>query len=229
VSKKVAVDTVDESQAQGAPTAALVTLEASLVKEIEELHGLVMGNRAAGWFGMPPASSPTQIKDAEAAEQALLAKHGFASYDDFCRRTGRSTARVQPDDSQALGLPGCDEEPVPRSPEMPIGPDAGDPIESLRALVQARADQLLDELHADVERRMALILERGSDEFAEIMQRLAEGREAVTALFVGSSSPRPAPAPDPAGPVAKDDARTGTNALRRELGELSRGDTVPTV
>ena len=183
MSKKVAVDTVDESQAQGAPTAALVTLEASLVKEIEELHGLVMGNRAAGWFGMPPASSPTQIKDAEAAEQALLAKHGFASYDDFHGRAGGSTARTQPDDSQSVGLPGSDTGVAPRSPEMPIGPDARDGIESLRAVVQARADQLVDELNADLERRIALILQRGSDEFAEIMQRLDEGRQAVSALF----------------------------------------------
>jgi hypothetical protein len=183
VSKKVAVDTVDQSQAQGAPTVALVALEGSVVEEIEDLHRLVMTKRAAGRFGFLPASSPTQIKDAEAAEQALLAKHGFASYDDFHGRTGGSTARVQVDDSQAAALPGSDTGVAPRSPEMPLGPDAGDHIESLRALIKARADQLVDELNADLERRIALILQRGSDEFAEIMQRLDEGRQAVSALF----------------------------------------------
>jgi hypothetical protein len=229
VSKKVAVDTVDQPQAQGAPTAALVTLEGSVVEEIEGLHRQVMRDRAAGRFGLLPESSPTQLKDAEAAEQALLAKHGFASYDDFNGRTGGSTAMVQPDDSQAVALPGCEAGLAPRSPQMPMGPDAGDRIESLRALVQARADELVDELNADLERRIALILERGSDEFAEIMQRLAEGREAVRALFVGSSSLTPAPGAGPPGPVAEDGARTGTTALRRELGELSRGDPAPTV
>jgi hypothetical protein len=216
------------SQAQGAPTAGLVTLDASVVEEIEDLHRLVITNRAAGRFAFLPPSSPTQIQDAEAAEQALLAKHGFASYDDFRRRTGGSTARVQPDDAQAGALPGCDDGLVARSPEMPIA-DAGDRIESLRALVQARADRLLGELNADLERRIAMILQCGSDEFAEIVRRLDEGREAVSALFAGSSALSPAPAGPPVGPMAKDDARTGTTALRRELGELSRGDPAPAV
>jgi hypothetical protein len=224
------MDAVDEASTarQGAPTAAPVTNEGSIVEEIEDLHRQVMRNRAAGRFGLLAASSTTQIEELEAAQQALLAKHGFASYDEFYRRTGGSTAGAQPEDSQAVGLSGCDDGLVPRSPGVPIGPDAGDRIESLRALVQARADQLLDELNADLERRIALLLQRGSDEFAEIMQRLQEGRDAVSALFAGSSSITPAPASGPAGPVAKDDARTGTTALRRELGELSRSDPAPT-
>jgi hypothetical protein len=115
-------------------------------------------------------------------------------------------------------------------PELAVGPDPGDRIESLRALLQTRADRLVAELNEELERRIAQTLQRSSDEFAEIMRRLAEGRDAVSALFAGSSRPPQQPlAAGPAAPAAHRDAGEGTAALRRELGELSRGGSAPSV
>jgi hypothetical protein len=224
------VDTFDEGSQlrQGAPGAALSTLEDSIVEEIEDLHRQAMSNRAAGRFGFLPASATAQIKAAEAAEEALLAGHGFSSYADFHRRTSGSKARADSPDSQAVAVldPGCSDAPAPPSAEPPPDPDGGDRLESLLARLQARADQLVEDLTEELERRFALILERASDDFAEITRRLTEGRDAVAALFAPSSCPPEHPeVAGPGGPVAKGDACQDTTALRRELGELSRGET----
>jgi hypothetical protein len=221
------MDTVDEASEAGAPTAALVTLEGSIVEEIEELHRQVMRNRAVGRFGLWSGSSTTQMEEPEAAQEALLAEHGFADYDDFCRRTGGSTAGAQPHHAQAAGTPDpeCSDGPAEPS-EIPLGPDSGDRIESLRVVLQTRADRLVAELNEELERRFALILQRWVDEFAEIMGRLDEGRDAVSALFATSSCPPAHSAGEAlAAPVATGDPNKDTTALRRELGQLSRGDT----
>jgi hypothetical protein len=162
--EEVPVEAVDEGAEarQERPAAAPTTPEAWIVDEIEDLHMQVMSHRAARGFGLLAAGSATQISEAEAAEQALLTEHGFASYDDFYRRTGGSQTRAQPRSPRAADVtePGSSNEPALPSPRTTLGPARADGVGSVAsASVQARTDGLIAELNEESERRLGLILQ----------------------------------------------------------------------
>jgi cell division septum initiation protein DivIVA len=67
-------------------------LDRETIDQIEELHGAVVRAEAEQRFGLLRGKRTRQVAEAEAAEQAFLNQHGFATYNDFRLRIRRSTA-----------------------------------------------------------------------------------------------------------------------------------------
>src|SRR3984893_5206561 len=67
-------------------------LDRETIDQIEELHGAVVRAEAEQRFGLLRGKRTRQGAEAEAAEQAFLHQHGFATYNDFRLRIRRSTA-----------------------------------------------------------------------------------------------------------------------------------------
>jgi hypothetical protein len=194
-------------------------LDAHIVDEIEELHQRVARTRAEERFGFTVFGVAKQLTDVEAAEQALLTEHGFVSYDDFRHRVGLESRRESPPtDPPSSGGP---DQPC----ATPSTTDYGEASSSVFAAVRARADELIAELNEEVQRQLARIEHRTADGLAEILRRTIEGRDAVSAFF-DSSAACPGDLPTPGQTLRVDgDRRRDKAALKRELGELTRGDT----
>jgi hypothetical protein len=180
-------------------------LDAEVISKIEELHSAaVVWGQAEHRFGIWGKRGPS-TSEAEEAEQAYLAEHGFATYNDFRLRTRHSTLTL------ALPTP----PPPPHWAEHPVGnhsedlegpPEPGavsargddwDPalshdgyaadqlrrrIAPLVAAVQADADRLITLQIEQLELRTAQILSRASEEAAEILHRATQHYDAVLAL-----------------------------------------------
>jgi len=71
-------------------------LDRDTIEKIEELHATVVRAEAEQRFGLLRGKRTRQVAEAEAAEQAFLHEHGFATYNDFRLRIRRSTV-VEPD------------------------------------------------------------------------------------------------------------------------------------
>src|SRR5690242_12737051 len=66
-------------------------LDRETIEKIEELHAAVVRAEAEQRFGLLRGKRTRQVAEAEAAEQAFLNLHGFATYNDFRLRIRRST------------------------------------------------------------------------------------------------------------------------------------------
>jgi vacuolar-type H+-ATPase subunit H len=77
-------------------------LDRETIDQIEELHGAVVRAEAEQRFGLLRGKRTRQVAEAEAAEQAFLHQHGFATYNDFRLRIRRSTALHEQEPAAAL-------------------------------------------------------------------------------------------------------------------------------
>ncbi|HVM65908.1 MAG TPA: hypothetical protein VMU14_13670 [Acidimicrobiales bacterium] len=75
-------------------------LDRETIEKIEDLHAAVVRAEAEQRFGLLRGKRTRQVAEAEAAEQAFLHEHGFATYNDFRLRIRRSTV-VEPDNMRA--------------------------------------------------------------------------------------------------------------------------------
>jgi hypothetical protein len=75
-------------------------LDRETIEKIEDLHAAVVRAEAEQRFGLLRGKRTRQVAEAEAAEQAFLHEHGFATYNDFRLRIRRSTV-VEPDNTRA--------------------------------------------------------------------------------------------------------------------------------
>jgi hypothetical protein len=203
------------SEAASAPTVGDDVLDRETIDTIEELHSAVVRAEAEQRFGMVRGRRPRPPVEAQAAEYAFLAMHGFATYNDFRLRIRRSTARPVPTiesgprDERNL-LP-ADRGVLPAKPDASgqmtdqaepsrlavtgLQAESGDAagaeflrrIRPLLAAFQADADELIASRVEDVERQSAEIVDRASDEAAEIVGRATRAADAVTALVMDAA------------------------------------------
>jgi hypothetical protein len=75
-------------------------LDRETIEKIEELHAVVVRAEAEQRFGLLRGKRTRQVAEAEAAEQAFLNEHGFATYNDFRLRIRRSTV-ADPNEGRA--------------------------------------------------------------------------------------------------------------------------------
>jgi hypothetical protein len=218
-------------------------LDRETIDTIEELHGAVMRAEAEQRFGMVRGRRPHPPVEGHAAEQAFLAMHGFASYNDFRLRIRRSTARrVGTVESSASGEDNSEDRGPGESEKEPpppggITPPERDSIESpsefrrrigsLCAAFQDDAEELIAVQIDQVERQARLTVDRASNEAAEIVGRATRAHAAVTALLDDVTRRAESLAAVTADlPRQIDDARTKGAAMLRGLGELSGRDAV---
>ncbi len=213
-------------------------MDRDTINTIEELHSAVMRADAERRFGPIRGKRTTAPTDAQAAEQAFLAQHGFATYNDFRLRIRRSTASpadtVDPaagtDDGMAAE--GAGARPADLSPPATVTPPQRDRaetpnefrrrIEALCGAFQNDAEELIAVRLDDVERQAGLIVDQASSEAAEIIGRATRAHDAVTAVVEDVTHQAEhllAVIGDLPGRV--DDVRTKTGAVLRALGQLS--------
>jgi hypothetical protein len=76
-------------------------LDRGTIDRIEELHGAVMRAEAEHRFGLMRSKRTPEAIEAEAAERAFLAEHGFAGYTDYRLRIRRAAPGRVPTTSPA--------------------------------------------------------------------------------------------------------------------------------
>jgi cell division septum initiation protein DivIVA len=194
-------------------------LDRETIDQIEELHGAVVRAEAEQRFGLLRGKRTRQVAEAEAAEQAFLNQHGFATYNDFRLRIRRSTALHEQEPTAALdgGLAFDDSSAFDRGTgsddELAFhdgidAPAASDPREQPTDTTGSESDPAwardTDSEHDD-----------GADA-APDDERSEEGSEQMGPLPESAPAPAAAPPVPSFAPKADDDhAGTASNDFRR--------------
>jgi hypothetical protein len=155
-------------------------LDADVVKRIEELHTAVLWaeNDHRSTRGKRGAT-PTV---AEAAEQAYLAEHGFATYNDFRLRIRRVVVTAEPPQGLAAEPPqrfAAEREVVVDESELSPGDALQRRVARLLAAFRVDAERLISFQVMHVDMRVAEILGRASAEADEILLGATQHREAA--------------------------------------------------
>jgi hypothetical protein len=215
-------------------------LDPDTIDMIEELHSAVVRAEAEQRFGLIRGRRTHPPVEAHAAEQAFLAAHGFATYNDFRLRIRRSTARAV-DTTDTLAGGGSDvtaENSVGRLDDRPPRADVtpADGVESandlrrrihaLRSAFQEDATELISVQIEQVDRQAGLIVGEASKEAADIIGQARRAHEAVAALIkdvTRQAEQLLAATADLSALI--DGARAPTGNVRHGLGELSGRDS----
>jgi hypothetical protein len=171
-------------------------LDRTTIETIEELHSEVVQAEAEQRFGLLRGRRSAQLADAQAAEEAFLSQHGFATYNDYRLRIRRSTIS-SPDPDEVQGEPARTDrhderneiaevqpiptevvpEPVITPPSLPMAPQ-WEPVRPASGWQPAPSGEfssesapLLDAIRAGAEAWVTSRLEQAEIRCAEIIDR----------------------------------------------------------